>query len=326
MPAIKVRIKNRETIFCLPYPKDDLLPYFSFRPKGYIWMPAYRMGQWDGWIRLLKRDKVPTGLFLAMKSTIEKELKVRFRITKECTRLQFKEDSMGEARPYQKECVKAMIEASQRGGGLVLKATGSGKTLTTGLLLKRFTGVSCFVVDELALLHQAKAELQRVTKEKVGIVGESEFAPERITVATIQTLNLYRAKSKFVTWFSKIEILILDEIHIQLSKRNWNVIETIKPPAIFGLTATLELQKAYISLKAFAVAGPVCYTYPLERGVAEGYLSRGVCLAVQPDQMTHPYKKYSTDYSLNIVESNRRNQIVREIVECGIEQGHYCIV
>lgn len=213
MKIIQVIQRNREVEFVSDYPEDEIKPFFSFRPQGYQFMPKYRWGQWDGWIYLLKRDRVPSGLFRAMMPKIEAELGIRFEIQFELFRLNYLPQEVPEARPMQVECVEAMKKASQEGGGLVIAATGIGKTFLSGLYFKMFTGVGVFVVDELTLLYQAKAELEGVLKEEVGVVGDSEYTPRRITVATIQTLGKHRKQKQIQEWFERIEVIIYDEFH-----------------------------------------------------------------------------------------------------------------
>src|SRR5438105_1362935 len=89
-------------------------------------------------------------------------------------------------RPYQKEAVEAMIKASSN-GGLILAATGVGKTFLAAEYMRRLDGMSVFIVDELALLEQSRRALEAALGEKVGVVGRSEFDPRRVTVATVQT-------------------------------------------------------------------------------------------------------------------------------------------
>jgi superfamily II DNA or RNA helicase len=322
---IKVTVTNRVAQFHHPYPKEELMEFFSFRPENFRFMPSYRMGQWDGFIRLLKRDKVPVGLFLAKQREIEAKIG-KMQIIERIVPLEFSEVQTNGARPYQLACVVAMRQAARKGGGIVLKATGSGKTFTVGLFLKQFQGDACFVVDELLLMAQAKQELEQVLGEEVGEVGKGLFLPKRVTVATIQTLSLHRTRPTFLDWFAQIDMLIIDELHVSMSKRAFTIIDVAHPLAVFGLTATLELNKKHIATKAYAIAGPVCYTYPLEQGQKEGYLSEGVCLSIECPTTGRNFNQYAEDYKEHILYNEHRNELIEQVVNAGDSIGCKTIV
>jgi len=183
-------------------------------------------------------------------------------------------------RGYQNECVEAMVENGHC-GGLVLSATGSGKTFMAGMYYSRVEGPHLFVVDQLDLLWQAKKEIEAVLGEKVGFVGESKFKPRRITIGTIQTMHRHRRDPKFKRWTKDIQTVLIDEIHVMMNRRNFDVVSNIQPRAVFGLTATLQLKKKYVRTKAWALAGPVIYEFPVQKGMDENVLSRGIVIRVK---------------------------------------------
>lgn len=279
----------------------------------------------------MKRNRVPTGLFLAMKADIERDLNVKFDIKNHMVQVQFKPNGVVSDRAYQNECVESMIEAGNNcGGGLVLSATGSGKTYLSGQFFSRLKGNGCFIVDELTLLKQAQKELSDVLNEEVGEVGDSKFLPKRITVATSQTLHLHQDDPKFEDWVRSLQVNIIDEIHVCLNRRNVAIVEAIAPPVVFGLTATLELQKQHIRVRAYALAGPVCYEYPLTQGQEEGHLSQGVVVQVltENDYDTEVYtnKQYAQEYSDHIVYNASRNELICDLVREAVYQGKFPIV
>src|SRR5262245_34854775 len=160
-----------------------------------------------------------------------------------------------------------------KNGGLVLSPTGSGKTFIVGMYFKHLVGRGVFIVDELTLLHQAKEELEKVLGERVGTVGESKYRPRRITVATIQTLQLHTGDPEFDEWKSKIRAMVIDEVHLHLNKRTKEVLNDIQPRVVFGLTATLELQKKHIRMAAHAMCGRVIFDYNLKEATEEKFLT-----------------------------------------------------
>lgn len=277
--CVRAEASNRVVHLIGDYPNKELLHYWSYSVPNFKFMQG-RFRGWDGRIKLLKDNRLPSGLFWATRKTIEDELGLRFKVTGRSCLGVGRKDGLASDRAYQNTCVDRMLARIRFGGGLVLNATGSGKTRIAGLFSSHISSKLCFVVDQLDLLEQAQAELADTMHEEIGYVGKSVYSPRRITVATIQTIARHIDDPKFIGWFESVEIIIIDEIHVQMNRSNFKVIETIEPKAVFGLTATLELRKKDIRLKAFSIAGPVCFDYPLEEGQAAGVLSQGVVIRV----------------------------------------------
>ena len=279
--TIKVLVSNRTAALLEPYSYDDLIPYWSYSVPGAMFAMRYRPG-WDGRIKMFKWGELPSGLFRATKKQIEVELGVKFKVRRYGLKLPDSHhyDHVVSDRGYQNECVEAMVENGHC-GGLVLSATGSGKTFMAGMYYSRVEGPHLFVVDQLDLLWQAKKEIEAVLGEKVGFVGESKFKPRRITIGTIQTMHRHRRDPKFKRWTKDIQTVLIDEIHVMMNRRNFDVVSNIQPRAVFGLTATLQLKKKYVRTKAWALAGPVIYEFPVQKGMDENVLSRGIVIRVK---------------------------------------------
>ena len=344
---VYVRLTNRRAyICCSPAAQISLRDFFSFRVPGAEFSERFRMGEWDGRKCLYQRSGVPAGLFLEMRIELEKLFALD--VTDERVYPEFRElyqaaNSEKGLRPYQWEALQKMVDASNC-GGLVLSATGSGKTLLAGNLFKALVGNGCFICDELALLEQSRREISKALGEEVGIVGRSEFTPKRITCATIQTLARHRTKPAFRKWFESLDVLIIDEIHLALNKRNLDVVQQIKPLAVFGLTATLELEKPHVRLPAAALAGPVIFRYPIAQGVKEGFLSRGRIVRVEfRDPLKGPGEGYwsvdaegrkyfippwhpQAQYRYHVALNRARNDLVEAVVREGVARGRRTVV
>ncbi len=315
---------------------DWLTQYFRYRVRNYEWMPRYRSGAWDGYKSMMWWGEVPTGLFLDRREHIEQKAKCRFVITDNRQLPAFKEltpehirqegpEVLDHLRYYQREAVTAMVEASGT-GGLILNATGSGKTFIAGAYFSLLDGRGCFVVDELTLLEQARSAFAKLLHEHIGVVGNMIFDPARITVATIQSLQKHSKKKEFRKWFKTLDVLIVDEIHKAINKRSVSVIRKIQPKAVFGLTATLELQKLEVRMQVVSMAGPPIYNYPYEQGVKDNVLSNGVVVRVLCAQPGKFYKNPTEDYNAVIVNSKLRNQLIEDLVRAGIAAGRTVIV
>src|SRR6185369_281306 len=280
-PALGVRLTNRVAVFDVdPDDYESLSDHFAYRPPNYRFTYSYINGG-DGYKRLLQRSRVAAGLFLDRLKEIEKHFSVVLTDERTSMRLRpYSDRAPGYLRPYQQEALEVMTHASTT-GGLLLNATGTGKTRIAGAYFRRIGGNGVFVCDELALLEQSRRSIEETLEEEVGVVGKSLFAPRRITVATVQTLAKHSRRPEFQRWFRSVDAMIIDEVHVALNRRNIDVVKTVKPLAVFGLTATLELQKDHVRLPAIALCGPVLYEYSLERGVKEGYLASGVVVSLR---------------------------------------------
>jgi len=124
--------------------------------------------------------------------------------------------------------------------------------------------------------------------------------------------------------------VIVDEIHEAINDRTRGVLELLSPWAVFGLTATLQLRKKHIRYQAAAMAGPVVYTYPLQQGVKEGYLARGLIVRIDrsfgKDARLLRRGGSENRYLEAVVDNTARNQYVAELAAESARRGHPTIV
>lgn len=307
--------------------------HLSFYPKGYRFAPAFKHGAWDGRIKFLKSRSLPAGLFRAERKAMN-EVGLKFTVTH--SRLKVKKSLLGvegsartqsDQYSYQTDCVDAMVNALTDGGGVVLMLTGGGKTAIAARFAARVQYTVLFIVDQVDLLYQSQKELADWLGEPVGVVGNSEFKPERVTVATIQTLSahskirkirdagkpgsngaLWRKNAihhvnEFRRWMATQQIMITDELHTQMARRNFKVTELANPIGRYALTATLKMNLKEIRLRVGALAGPIIYEFPMQAGVKAGVVSKGTVLQLLFDrrperegdsyQEEYPYQTYN---------------------------------
>jgi superfamily II DNA or RNA helicase len=292
----------------------------------------------------MSRGRVPTGLFLEMRQELQ-QAGYKLRVADERAPCRFESLPWPEKiRPYQRQAVEAMVKASNT-GGIVLVATGAGKTFLTGEFLRRLNGTAAFVVDELTLLAQAQRELEAAIGEKVGTVGKSLFQPRRVSVATIQTLHKHRERKAFKNWFSQLDVVVLDEVHLAINRRNIGIVQQVKPKAVFGLTATLQMEKPHVQLPVTALTGPVVFRYDIRKGVKQGYLSQGTVVRLQfhdplkgkapeyKDTRANPRENVwmlsgsqAAEYRYHISLNKARNDCVEALVREGVKAGRRTVV
>lgn len=333
---LTVELTNRTAKFLEPFHPARIRGYFEFRIKNYFFHPKYRqkwVGRdgvehplWDGYINLLRKSTVNAGLFLLREREIGE--KYDLRVVDKRIFPQFK-PAVPNPRikdwDFQSQCVEAMIGDS-RTGGLVLNATGSGKTTIAAMLFERLVGTAVFLVDEVTLLYQTRDELARILGEEIGVIGNQEFDPRRITVATVQTIHLHRSDKKFRPWQKDLAVMIVDEVHLALNKRQFDTIHKIQPLAVYGLTATLQIQHDYIQFPAASLCGPVIYTYPYETGMQEDILAPGAVVGVDILRVQSTRMPWPQVYKMDIVHSPLRNRIVTDLVAEGLKREYRIVV
>jgi superfamily II DNA or RNA helicase len=340
---IRVVLRNRVATFLRPYPADELLRHYSYSFPGArfsklfntfirdvndkLVLDANKKPQrlWDGRIKLLKRDQVSSGLFRALKKEMKEKHGVKFKVTYRRKTVATKEGLKSD-RDYQNRCTRKMLAATQRGGGIVLNATGTGKTYILALYASHIVGKVLFVVNALDLLQQAQKEIQERLGEEVGYVGESIFKAKRVTVATIQTLAAHREDPKFHYWLRDLQVMVLDEVHEMVNKQNKQVVAWIQPLAVFGLTATLQLKKKPVRLQTYELCGPVVFNYPISTSVKEGYTSPGVVLQLALDRPIYKDKRYNEDYDRLVIDDPTKTDLIRRLVQYGYVKGWYMVL
>ena len=301
---------------------------FRFHPNGYQFMPTFQNGHWDGYIQMLQRGKVATGLALELLPSLKALSHVE--IVDRRTVLELgdpNQKAWDNARSYQQDCYRAMVDASQT-GGLILQSTGSGKTFVAGLYLSALRGRALFLVDELTLLQQAREAISDVVGEPVGVIGGGEFSPQRITVATVQTLN--QKQRRVQVGQLQPDVVIIDEVHEAVNDRTWKILNHLKPKVIFGLTATLQMRKKAVKYQTCAMAGPVIYTYPLKEGIEQGFLAKGVVVRIHRsfglDSKMLTFLSKDLTYEERIVDSEERNKYLAHLARRCVEAGHPTMV
>lgn len=330
---LKAVLANRWTTIEYPFP-PELLDYFSWRLPNYRFTPAGRRG-WDGFISLMDGNRVPTGLFLVRKKVIEQETGIRFRVKDRREHLTFSRAIPNQIGTYtvradQRHGLQQMRDHSNT-GGVLLNATGTGKTFMAACflwMLNRSKHPAVFVNDELTLVDQSREELQTALGERVGLVGDSTFAPERVSVATIQTLHTRLKDPQFRAWWNSIHVMFVDEIHEALNRRTDEVVQAGSSlRCVYGLTATLNMKDPNVRTKLFALSGPKLHSYTYEQGREDGVLARGIVMGVDYQATVLGTRdSYQSDYRECIVDCAGRNKIVTRLAKEAVKRERCTII
>jgi superfamily II DNA or RNA helicase len=194
--------------------------------------------------------------------------------------------SKAELRPYQKNCVDAVLAARKRGRRRVLyvQATGLGKTVAF-----------CNIVDQLvrserrpALVIAHRDELldqasRRMLADCPGFSVQIEAGTRKanprahVVVSSVQTLG--RKESKRLAWLEKVSpsVIICDEAHRAAAQSYGNVFERFGAfdgrSFLVGCTATPKrFDRKALTGEHGAVFEEQVFDYGIRDGINDGYL------------------------------------------------------
>jgi superfamily II DNA or RNA helicase len=326
MKFARLRVTPLRTYITGNYPYGKLSDFLSYRPEGYHFMPKFQSGVWDGYMRLFTKGSFPTGLLPRVLTFLEdNKVQVSYLSKYKYPEVDLRETTT-ELRDYQRE---AVLIALGHGRGVLKMPTGSGKTLCGAVLIKSLRKKALFLTHKKEILYQAynpdaKNEDEMGVFEKefgrefLGIIGDNKVEPNLIDVAMVQTLS--RNKKKFAKHLATKRLIIVDEVHHAKSPSWYHLIQKIKAPYRYGLSATPEFGDKKMLLEA--ATGPIIYTAKAGKLIKEGYLSMPQIFMVKVDDEDLPDRyDYQTAYSRGVMLSEKRNALVARVTEDLITSG-----
>jgi superfamily II DNA or RNA helicase len=208
-----------------PSTRQEIMNYFSFRPSGYQFAPAYKNRVWDGWIRLYQpmRPVLYVGLLPYLKKFChdrDYELNIAddfieehnvpddygYEIAKEI-------NCKFVPRDYQNDYI---VNAIKHNRSLSLSPTSSGKSLIIYLIQQHYFQAyghrTLIIVPTISLVHQMAGDFVDYGCDKnliykiQGGVDKNTSAP--IVISTWQSL-IKQPKE----WFDQFRVVLGDEAH-----------------------------------------------------------------------------------------------------------------
>lgn len=237
-----------------PGTREELREYFSFRPEGYQFSPAYKIKQWDGFIRLYNpfQPKLYVGLLdYLRKFCIDRDYELEvapeydgledfpddyaFRLAKEL-------GTSYEPRAYQNDYV---VNALRRRRSLSLSPTSSGKSFIQYLIACHYRLVLglrvLIIVPTTSLVDQMAGDFvdygckrNLIYTIRGGV--DKENVKEPIVISTWQSLAKLPKE-----WFDKFGVVFGDEAHLFTAKSLVGIMEKM-PDCRYrhGFTGTIS--------------------------------------------------------------------------------------
>lgn len=270
----------------------------SYYVEGFQFDPRFKRKHWDGREHLLKFHarhefhRLPIGLRLELKQILEDEglttttqtVPAPGRTEPPVLDLQWEGP---ELRDYQHDAIAGFCDmhpGKAQGRGILSLPIRSGKTLTAAAVARVLKTTAIFLVPSQLLLGQTVKTLTEALGIEVGVIGEGNWDPRDVTVATVQSLARRRtkriasAKPEYLDLLKRFGLIVFDEVH-HLTGAQWHkVMADFDARYRLGLSATAlledkrEISRGVIWLKAST--GPIAHHVGMSRLIREGYLLR----------------------------------------------------
>jgi len=296
----------------------------AFHVPNYQHMPRYKMGMWDGKKRFYHKGykTFPTGLLsFVFQLAKKKKFKVKaidkripFPISKKRINKYKKK-----LRDYQKIEIDKILASTLKGlkwiRGIVKHPTRSGKTFVCAALAGILNRPTLVIVGNLSLLYQTQADFKKILKHPIGVIGDSHFKIEKVTISTIQTLWARKDRKVVQDYIASIDVLILDECHHDSNKGIYhNIIDACPAYYRFGFSGTPLSRGDLGDIQLIGDTGEIISTVKRKYLEKHGWIS---IAKVQIKKIEFPTLKprmqYQKAYKIGIVENQERNaEIIAE--------------
>jgi superfamily II DNA or RNA helicase len=249
-------------------------------------------------------------------------------------------------RQYQLDAVETMLQEKR---GMVQIATGGGKTVVAGLVMKRLNVETIFFVHTKDLLFQALETFRSMFGDEwVGQVGDGVCDPRFITVCTLQTAaraldekyevdsfaegtESWRDKTTPIegirTMLQSVQLVFMDECHRVAAPTAMSVVmNTPNAPWRYGLSAS-PWRDDGSDLALEAIFGRTIVKISASSLIEQGFLVRPIVRfkRVPPARFVKK-TPYSTVYSEYVVNNEARNDLVVKDVSSKLRRGIQTLV
>jgi superfamily II DNA or RNA helicase len=342
---MKCFITVRDEVWCFitgitPTHTESLSKAFAVHPEGYFFMPAYKLGRWDGFIRFFEKtgktyvrllDKIVPyleqwGYEIELVDNrkyfepppIEGKLltidPIGIALTASGTNIMGDDVVVGgkvfNLRPYQLQCVQIAIE---HGSGFIIAGTGAGKTSITGALSYYYAnaGYKVITIVPSGDLVDQTAEWYELLGLDVGTYSGTEKDLDHMhIVATWQAVQ-YNP-----TIMQEFQCLIWDEAHgIKATVAQKLINDNGKHIAFrFGVTGTFPKPEAE-KMSLLSSIGPILKEIPAAWLIDHGYLAK---VQIQPVELNETYidedfPDYTAEKSF-LSKSTNRMEIIADLI------------
>lgn len=311
----------------------ELRNYFTFEVDGARFNPKFRVGAWDGKIRLLTNEGLlPFGLVGSLvrycdDNGIEYEMDEEIKPTEEISRVDFDKwlDNLeiysGDTRItphwYQIESVFAAINSNRR---ILNLPTSAGKSLISALInrwyLENYEGKILILVPTTALVNQMIGDYddyRLIPKNAcLGVMsGTKKYSDALVVVSTWQS-----ACKMDQEWFSQFGMINVDECHTAVGAEISKIVKNLSHCKYkFGMSGSLRDGKSNV-LQYIGMFGdvfrPVTTSQLMEEGAVTNLDISTVFLRYpDADSILHKGKAYQDEIKVIQTHTKRNAWVCR---------------
>lgn len=302
-------------------PAKTLRKCLGYFVDGAWYSSAYKQGHWDGWNTFLDYDRsrrqhyFPSGFLEHVCGSLD-QISYSYTVEDERGYLHAEPnfylfDDEGQSTIdlsagkwyYQSEAVES---AMARGRGVIVLPTGGGKTEVAASIIGSYRRRALFLTHRKSLLHQTRERFEKRLGRAIGIIGDSEFNLQEVTVGMVQSISLYEKDPSLAQWLEEVQVLIGDEIHHLESDQWFGRFGNIQAPVRFGLSATPNFEDSGMAL--LGMTGPIIYQKDVWELIDSGVLVRPRIWFYRCNlPELNPKLRYQSAYSQGIVANSVRN-------------------
>lgn len=323
------------------FPLSPVIEATSYYQQGFQFTPRYKMGAWDGRIRLFRRSQssFPAGLASSVMEALKAEgvrvllddQRQRPAISPLPSKIELHGVSFAYPYDYQLDCMAKMVEGQR---GVVAVATNGGKTEIACLVSACLRLPTLFLVPGKELLYQTQRRFATrfgLSENEVGVIGDGIWKPNQwVTIAIVASLYeaLKAGKEKAIHFLDRVQLVFADECHRAASDSWYEVLRACNAFFRFGMSGTPLKRSDGADLKLVAATGPILYEirnkFLIERGISSEAEIRLVAIK-QPDNIPRrtPYKDV---YRVGITENLHRTRILCTLADQFVKEGKRVVI
>jgi superfamily II DNA or RNA helicase len=314
---------------------------------------AKKWAQWNGKFSVFNHTRFGTGIVSDVMMFLEDrgydvslvnnmELPVCGNYT------QYKTSSAKELLDYQKEAFEAMRDNHFRG---ILQATVAfGKTVLASYIIEYLGAVTVIIVDRKEIMKQWEEEIDErfdFKSERIkGASGRVWYTDHGVPAVLLTTSRLIMSvmsnnnpsknmknRNDMIKWVcSNSGLVIYDEVHHAASKQSRKALSRINAYYRIGLSGTTNMRDDNSDYEYLAMIGNVVHSFTsgeligAKRGAPVDIFIESVVYDPEFLKRLRSSEDYNTLYEGYIVDNERRNEKIIDVVLGEIEAGNSVLV
>jgi superfamily II DNA or RNA helicase len=269
---------------------ERLIDKFKFRPVGYKWMPAFKHGSWDGYVKLfdIRTQTIYTGLLSQIEDTLKNNSDVYTKSWDNVSDIiKYNDYSFPfDLYTYQKDAIDHILTNNRV---VCLSPTGSGKSAIIYSLIRhwrKISGKTLLIVPNITLVNQMKSDFLDYSEtddtfndEDIHLIKGStpKEGNANLYIATWQSLlQIIKRSIEYDGYWEQFSSVLVDEAHGAAAASITKIMERlINCDRRVGLTGTLSSTDMKVSgMQLVGMFGPVYKTTTTDKLIKNNKLSK----------------------------------------------------